>query len=344
MRKIENIYKTIVSKENLYKAAYKAARCKRYNPSVSDFLFEEEKKIDMLYKKLADMTYRHGKYKTFMITDPKKRRISAAPFRDRVVHHAVHDIIEPVIDKTFIYDSYACRKAKGTHKAIDRADKFLRANRFCFHGDIKKYFPSIDHGVLKGLLRRRVADKNLLWLLENIIDSANQLTEQKGKGLPIGNLTSQFFANLYLHELDYFVKHELGLRYYLRYMDDFLVFGDDKDGLIRIKSKIRDFLRVQLCLDLHPGKSQIYKTKAGVKFLGFRLYKHYRRLSSDNVRRFRKRLKKFEKLIGLGLISYEQAEDSVRCWTAHSRHANTYRLRRKIAEEFSGNLPIISIL
>lgn len=328
MKKISNIYPRIIAKENLYHSAYMASRGRRYRDTAADFNFFLEEETDRLYKELLTKTYRHGKYRLFTIYDPKKRNIAAAPFRDRVVHHAVHDVIEPIIDKTFIYDSYACRFGKGTHKALNRAQGFLRANRFCFHGDIKQYFPSINHRILKEILRTRIADKDLLWLLDEIINSAPGNDSENG--LPIGNLTSQFFANLYLNELDYFIKFDLRIKYYLRYMDDFLIFGNEKMGLVGVKERIRRFLDGGLKLRLHEDKSQIYSTFDGIKFLGFRLFSEYRRLASDNVKRFKKRLNKFESLFANGKMTKTAVRDSVRCWTAHSKYANTVTLRRNI--------------
>ena len=328
MKKIKNIYNIIISRENLYRSSYMASKCRRYTDSVADFNFHLEEGIDCLHQELLTKTYRHGKYRLFTIYEPKERKIAAAPFRDRVVHHAVHDVIEPRIDNTFIYDSYACRKEKGTHKAVDRAQSFLRANKFCFHGDVKKYFPSINHSILKGILRKRIEDRDLLWLLDEIIDSALDICGVKG--LPIGNLTSQFFANLYLNELDYFIKFDLRARYYLRYMDDFLVFGNGEKELLKIREMIRDFLKNSLDLSLHESKSQVYKTKHGIKFLGFRIFKDYRRITSDNVRRFRKRLKRFTYLFENSNIKADEICDSVRCWVAHSKYANTKGLRLNI--------------
>ncbi|MFH1281975.1 MAG: reverse transcriptase/maturase family protein [Candidatus Omnitrophota bacterium] len=341
MKKIRDIYLKIISKENLYQSAYMASRGRRYRDSTADFNFSLEEEIDRLHKELLSKTYRHGKYRLFKIYDPKERNIAAAPFKDRVVHHAVHDVIEPIIDKAFIYDSYACRKDKGTHKAVDRAQGFLRANRFCFHGDIKQYFPSINHRIIKGILRMRIEDKDALWLLDEIVDSATSLPAclQLGEaaavngnriGLPIGNLTSQFFANLYLNELDYFIKFDLRIRYYLRYMDDFLIFSNEKIRLVEVKERIRNFLHASLELRLHKDKSQIYSTSGGIKFLGFRLFSKYRRLASDNVKRFKKRLNKFECLFANGKMTKTAVRDSVRCWAAHSKYANTVTLRKSI--------------
>lgn len=341
MKKIRGIYSEVISKENLYRAAYMASRGRRYRDSTADFNFSLEEEIGRLYEELSAKTYRHGKYRLFTIYDPKERSIAAAPFKDRVVHHAVHDVIEPIIDKTFIYDSYACRKDKGTHKAVDRAQKFLRANAFCLHGDVKKYFPSINHGIIKGLLRKRIEDEDLLWLLDEIVDSAKYAAES---GLPIGNLTSQFFANLYLNELDYFIKFDLRLRYYLRYMDDFLIFGNDKNELSGIKGKVREFLGERLALNLHEGKSQIYKTANGIKFLGFRIFKDYRRIASDNLRRFKNRLKKFGYALENGKMGKVKARDSVRCWVAHSSYANAKALRFNIWKGLAGERNRLGVL
>jgi RNA-directed DNA polymerase len=295
-----------------------------------------------LQKELMDKTYRHGKYRQFIVYEPKKRYISAPPFRDRVVHHAVCDFIGPFIDKGFIYDSYACRQAKGTHKAVDRAQGFLRANRFCLHGDIRQYFQSISHGILKEIIVQRVKDRDLLWLIDEIIDSMPETAPlstgvDSRAGLPIGNLSSQLFANLYLNELDYFVKFKLKIRYYLRYMDDFLIYGNSRQGLLEIKGIIRDFLNKRLALGLHEGKSQAYRTCDGVKFLGFRIFKYHRRLASDNVRRFRKRLKKFSAKQHSDMKANDKNSiiNSIRGWTAHSRHADCFTLRNNILQDIS---------
>jgi len=331
MDKIRDIYPKIIAKENLYRSAYMASKGRRYRDTTADFNFCLEEEIGRLHNELSTKSYRHGEYRLFTIYDPKERSIAAAPFRDRVVHHAVHDVIEPVIDKTFIYDSYACRKGKGSHKAIDRACGFLQVCAFCLHGDIRKYFYSINHDILKEVLRIRVEDRDLLWLLDEIIDSAKQLAisdlQFLKTGLPIGNLTSQFFANLYLNELDYFVKFDLRIVYYLRYMDDFLIFGNDKKALFEDKEKIRNFLKNGLGLELHEGKSQVYKTRNGIKFLGFRIFKDYRRLAADNVKRFRKRIKKFACLFENAKMDATEVRDSVRCWVAHAKYANTKELR-----------------
>jgi RNA-directed DNA polymerase len=331
MERIDNIYDEITSKENLYRAAFNAAKGKRYTDSSADFFFRLEDEIENLHRALAAETYSHGPYRQFTIRDPKKRLISAAPFRDRVVHHAVNDVIEPKIDRTFAFHSYACRSEKGTHRAVDTAQRYIKNNELCLHGDVKKYFPSINHGILKTIIARKIKDAKLLRLIGIIIDSSNvQSGCVRGKGLPIGNLTSQLFANFYLNELDRFVKHGLRSRYYIRYMDDFLVFGSDKARLAEVKDRIRTFLKDSLDLDLHEGKSQIHRTKRGIVFLGFRVFGGHKMLAPANVRRFKRRLKVFGRLYERGEMNASGIISSVQCWVSHSLKAKTLGLRRNI--------------
>jgi retron-type reverse transcriptase len=334
---IENIFDTVIHRENLYRAAYAAAKGKRYNRSTADFNFSLEGEIDRLRHELKAGTYRHGAYKVFKIYEPKERNIAKAPFRDRVVHHAVHDVIEPIIDRSFIFDSYACRRGKGTHLALARARSFSLARRYCLHGDIRKYFPSIDRAVLKILLRRRISDPKLLRLLDEIIDSAASILPEKG--LPIGNLTSQFFANLYLHELDRFAKHGLCCRYYIRYMDDFLLFDDDPARLGEWRCVIKRFLESRLKVEMHADKTQIYSMRKGFTFMGFRLSAGSgagrSRVCAAGMRRMRARLKRFRYLAAKRLMTEAEMADSVLCWAAHSRYADASSLRRRLAAETS---------
>jgi len=325
---IDNIYDTIIHPQNLYRAAYAAALGKKSSADVALFFFRMEREIGRLHDELRRGTYRHGPYTVFKIFEPKPRDISKALFRDRVVHHAIHDVIEPFIDKKFIFDSYACRHGKGTHAALARAQSFLRARDYCMHGDIKKYFPSIDHAVLKVLLRRHIADSQLIFLLDHIIDTARDEV-----GLPIGNLTSQFFANLYLHELDHFVKHTLGCRYYIRYMDDFLLFDNDHAVLERWRAAIADMLESRLKLRLHTDKTRIFSVRKGMTFLGFRSSRGRCRVSAQGMKRVRARMKKFRYLAGQKEITEPEMAASVLCWVAHSRSANSARLRSKMAKE-----------
>ena len=328
---IQDVFDHVVSRENLYRAAHAAARGKRYNDEVAFFNFRMENAIEHLRGDLVAGRYRHGPYEVFRIYEPKERDIAKASFRDRVVHHAVHDVIEPVIDRRFIFDSYACRTGKGTHVAIERAQSFLEAKLYCLHGDVKKYFPSIDRNIARVLLRRHVRDDRLFVLLEEIIDSARHVFPGQA-GLPIGNLMSQFLANLYLHELDVFVKHTLRCRYYLRYMDDFLLFDDDPVVLLRWRAAVAGMLASRLRLCLHPDKSQVFSARRGLTFLGFYLSRGRRRLAAHAMRRVRLRLKKFRYDASRGVMTASDINASMLCWKAHSEYADTVRLRAEIAE------------
>jgi retron-type reverse transcriptase len=325
------MFDRIISKENLYQAAHRAALGKRFRENIARCRYYLEAGIDRLHEDLKSGAYLPGRYKVFRIFDPKERDISVAPFRDRIVHHAFHGVIEPAADARFIFDSYACRRGKGTRRAVERAQGFLRANRFCLHGDIRKYFPSIDHVILKRLLVRYVECARTRFVLERIIDSANQIVLKPGQGLPIGNLTSQFFANLYLHELDRFVKHDMKRKYYVRYMDDFLVFDQSRECLEEVKGRARDFLRDDLGLDLHEGKSRIFSRGQGVTFLGFRIFADRRRLAGANVRRLREMIKAWRRSerLGRGFPAV-----SLRGWFAHARRADSVMVRRAVLREW----------
>jgi retron-type reverse transcriptase len=241
----KNLFPKIVTFENLLQAFHKAARGKRERIYVIDFADDLEGNLLRLQSRLLNQTYQPGRYSTFRIYFPKPRLISAAPFPDRVVHHALMNISGPLLEKSFIYDSYANRLDKGTHRAIRRYQSFLREYDYVLKCDIKKYFPSIDHAILKSLIRKRIADPDVLWLIDSIIDRSNKQEYEydyfpgddlfapleRRKGLPIGNLTSQFFANLYLNPLDHFIKQTLRCPAYLRYVDDFALFSNSRRQL-----------------------------------------------------------------------------------------------------------------
>ena len=306
-----------------------------------DILLEIE--LFQLQKELREKTYQPGAYKTFEINEPKKRMISAAPYRDRVVHHALCNIIEPIFDKTFIYDSYANRKGKGTHKALDRFVKYFRSSQFVLKCDIVKYFPSIDHEILKNLIRRKIKCKDTLWLIDLIINNSNPQTPrneyfsgdtlftpfERKRGLPIGNLTSQFFANIYLNQLDHFIKDELGIKRYVRYVDDFAIFSHDKMYLSALRKNIEIKLE-EYRLRIHPVKSQITQVKFGENFLGFRIFPDRIRVKSDNLRRARKRLQKMELDYKNGNIDLKEIGQSVQSWVSHLDYGDTYCLKENI--------------
>ncbi len=326
----QNLFESIVSFTNLWQAAQKAQKGKRYKKNVLAFNQAIEKNLFELQEALLTKTYRQGEYKHFEIFEPKKRLISAAPYRDRVVHHALCAVIEPLFEKTFIYDSYANRKGKGTHKAILRYQHYAQSYQYVLKCDIKQFFPSIDHEVLKKLIRKKIACADTLWLIEHIIDRGSTTNQLAATGLPIGNLTSQFWANVYMNPLDHYLKDDLGLPY-LRYVDDFVVFGNDKAKLQAIKNQISNFL-IPYGLTLHPIKTRVHQVKEGLLFLGHRVFPTFRLLNKDNVKRFRKRLRKRVRDLEKGKITEEYFQNSLQSWIAHAKFSNTYRLRKKIME------------
>jgi RNA-directed DNA polymerase len=344
VKRANHLFPQIIAFENLLRASRNARRGKRFRRSTALFELNLEKNLFRTIRLLETKTYVPGEYTDFLIHDPKKRRISAAPYRDRVIHHALINVIEPLIGKSFIYDTYACIKGKGTHKAVARYRKFLPKNRFVLKCDIRQYFFSIDHAILREQVRHKIKCPDTLWLVDQIIASKQWPAQapleyfagddlftpvSRKKGIPIGNLTSQFFANLYLNDFDHFVKQILGCRYYTRYCDDFVVFGNDKDRLRETKQRIAKYLET-LRLRLHPDKSRVFRTKEGVDFLGYRIYPEFMRVRKTNVKRFRKRLRLMARLYKEGRIGLRDIQCSIHSWIGHVKHADSYRLREEI--------------
>lgn len=348
MKTYKNLFEKVHNFENLYEAYKKARRGKRYRPDVNAFTADLESELIALEDELRSGSYCPGKYHQFYIREPKRRLISAAPFRDRVVHHAICRIIEPIFEARFIYDSYACRIGKGTHRAVRRFKKFLALNRYILKCDIRKYFSSIDHNILIELLGRRIADKKLMELIALSIDHSppdpeskkpvwfpgdNLLGAARRRGIPIGNLTSQFFSNVYLHELDKFVKFERREKYYIRYCDDFVTLGTDKKHLHELKTKIEEFLQ-KLRLRLHPKKSLIFPKRVGTDFLGYRIYPTHTRVRKSNTKRFVQRTRKLQEAYAKGEIPIERVSASIHSWIGHVQHADSWNLRKKLFDQF----------
>ncbi len=338
MKTYKDLFERVCSFENLTIAYYKARKGKRHGKDILKFSYNLEGNLLKLQEGLKTRSYVPGKYREFYVNDPKRRLIKAAPFRDRVVHHALCNVIEPIFDDTFIYDSYACRKGKGTHAGVDRLQKFIRSANaggnkkriYTLKCDITRYFPSIDHELLLAMIDKKIRDEKTMWLIKLITGSSADTTKPRKAGIPIGNLTSQLSANIYLNELDYFVKHDLGVRYYVRYMDDFVILDKSKQRLHEIKREITEFLG-SLRLELHPKKARIFPVDMGVDFLGYVVFPTYRRLRKANVKKFTKKLKKLKAMYEKG--SSERVFMSVNSWIAHAKHADTYGLRRKILGE-----------
>lgn len=343
MKAKNNLFSEITSYGNLLRAYLKARRGKSKRNYAQRFCLELERELEILENELDEKLYQPGSFREFYIFDPKKRKISAPPFRDRVVHHALCNVIEPVFEKTFIFDSYANRKGKGTHRAVARCQEFCRQKRYCMKLDIRQYFPSMDHEILKWSIRRKIKDKEALQMIDLIIDSSNPQDPalfwfpgddlftpmERRKGLPIGSQTSQFFSNVYLDPLDHFVKERLRVRHYVRYVDDFILFSDEKKELWEWNRKIIEFL-YGLRLLIHEEKSRPVPVRLGVDFLGYRVYPDHRLLRKINAFSFSRRLRKKFKECRAGMTAYSDLTRSVQAWVAHASHADTYGLRRKI--------------
>ena len=347
-RTYNNLFPQIYDFEALCQAYLKARRCKRYRGEILRFWQRLEENLIQLHNELLWKTYRTGDYRTFYIHEPKARLVAALPFRDRVVHHALVSVIEPIWESRFIYDSYACRVGKGTHAGAERTQAFLRrAQRrwgrvYCLKGDIAKYFPSIDHATLKVLLRKRIACQDTLWLCDEIIDSAKLLNNDQPKGIPIGNLTSQLFANIYLHELDKFVKYALRERFYVRYMDDFIILGADKAYLHYLRKQIAGFLAEHLLLQLN-GKTQMFPVRSrGVDFLGYCIWPTHRLLRVPSKNRMRRKLHKIQRLYAQNRITLKAVNNIIQSWLGHVKHCDCYRLRHRLLTDFILTKQIVS--
>lgn len=339
MKTYNNLYPRIYDFENLYSAFLKARRNKRYRPEVLKFTAKLEENLIEIQNELIWKTYRTGRYRSFFVYEPKQRLVMALPFRDRIVHHALCNIIEPIFDRTFIFDSYACRHDKGTHAGADRLTSFLRrAHRvwpkvYCLKADIRQYFPSITHSILLSLIERKIQCGDTLRLIIEIINSTADPDDPNPVGIPIGNLTSQLAANIYLNELDRFVKHDLRMKFYIRYLDDFVVLLDDKRGLWRVRQEIGDFLRGCLRLKFNP-KTDIFPASGGIDFLGYRIWPTHRLLRKSSAKRMRNKLKSFEKQWREGTITLDEIRQSIASWIGHTRHCDAYFLRRALFNHF----------
>ncbi len=330
---------------NLHSAAMKACRGKRDRFDVLRFHFDLERQLWRLHEELEAGTYRPGPYRTFTIHEPKPRLISAAPYRDRVVHHALCNVLEPIWERRFVFDTYACRAGKGTHAAVRRAQDYARRFPYVLKADVRKFFPSIDHEVLKGLLARKVKDPHVLGLAGQIIDHANSQEPslawfpgddlftpfERRRGLPIGNQTSQFFGNVYLDPLDHFFRDRMGVGGYVRYCDDLLVFGRSSRELREMLGLASQFLE-PFRLRLHPDKSVVFPVTQGIPFLGYRVFPTHRLLARANVHRFRRRLRRMQADAAEGHVGPEQVRARVMSWIGHARQADTYRLRGRLFE------------
>ncbi|MBI2508143.1 hypothetical protein HYV89_04275 [Candidatus Woesearchaeota archaeon] len=344
MKTYNNLYSKLCSIENLKLAFKKARKNKSFLPYVVKFEKDLEKELQKINQELKSLTYKPFPLKRFIIRDPKTRTIHASVFRDRVVYHALVNILEPIFDPTFIHDSYASRKYKGTLRAVQRFDEFKRkvskngklidnpCNRndiigYALKADIKHYFETVDHEVLLKIIERRIKDKKAIWLVKQILNNFN--TKRKGKGMPLGNLTSQFFANVYLNEIDQFVKNKLRAKYYIRYVDDFVILHDNKEKLLEYKDKISKYL-MYLKLELHPTKSNIIPLRNGIAFLGYRVFYYHKLLRKSNLKKFERNFKeKLEFCEGGGAFAIDDLYNCLQGWFGYAMWADTYKLRKE---------------
>lgn len=344
MKSHGNLWRKLCSYENLKLAYKKARRHKTTKHYVVEFEKDLKNNLLLLRSELLLHCYRPKPLVSFVIYDPKARRISKSAFRDRIIHHAVCNIIEPILDKTFIFDSYANRAGKGTLNAVNRFDYFKKKasknntrNCYILKADIKKYFENVDHNILINIIRKKIKDPTLLWLIKMIL--ANNVGIEREKGMPLGNLTSQFFANVYLNELDYFVKNRLKAKYYIRYVDDLVILDNDKAELEGWMSEISKFLKEKLSVQLHPEKSKIIRLRRGVDFLGFRIFYYHKLLRKANMRKMQRRLENFRSLYLEKKMDYDEIYNSFHGWFAYAKRANTYGLRRNIGERIEELFP-----
>lgn len=326
-KKLVHSYDEIIALENLCLAWEEFIVGKKRKTDVIIFSRNLMDNIVDLHEELVNKKYCHGGYKSFFITDPKRRHIHKASVRDRLLHHAVYRMLYPFFDRTFIADSYSCRDNKGTHKALNRFAKFIRQvsyNGACtvwvLKCDIQKFFGSIDHFVLLNILKEYIPDKDIIQLLENIIGSFH--TEDKPDiGLPLGNLTSQLLGNVYMNRFDQWVKHQLKFKYYIRYADDFVFLSHYKNELEKFVPKINNFLKTELKLNLHPDKLFLKTVSSGIDFLGWVHFSKYRVLRTKTKQRIFKKVRK------------NISEQSLQSYLGLLKHGNTKKINKQLEIE-----------
>ncbi len=344
MKTYKHLFEKLCSWQNIVLAWRKARKGKTKKDYVIEFETDLRNNLLLIKQELENLTYNPKPLKRFIVRDPKTRVIHSSAFCDRIVYHAIVNIFEPIFEKIFIYDSCASRMGKGNLFTLRRFNKFRRkvsrngkakgwfnnnqVKGYCIKADIRHYFEEVDHEILLKIIKRKIADEQVISLIVKILE--NFEGKAKGKGMPLGNLTSQFFANVYLSELDYFVKHKLGVKYYLRYVDDFVVLHSSKKQLEAWKEQIDEFLRGELKIELHPQKSKIIPLSRGIDFVGFRNFFYFRLLRKRNIKNMKRKVEMFKQ----GLLTKEKFLESFQGWNAYARWANTYNLQKNILFSF----------
>ncbi len=348
MREFNEIYERIISLPNLYKAYLDARNSRKKSKDCIEFEKNLHENLWKMHEELFLQNYRFLPYKMFYVKDYKRRKILAPCFRDHIVHHAIFNFIEQIFEPSFIPDSYACRKGKGTHRAFKRLKGMINKssfNDYFMKCDITKYFYSIDQYVLIGLIEKRISDCRLTKLIINIIQMhkeqhslghvANPYHPEKRKGIPIGSLLSQLFANIYLNELDYFVKNKLRIKKYVRYVDDFVIVGGSNANLIDIYSKMTLFLQEVLFLKLEMRKTQINKISFGIDFLGYVGFKHHVRIRSKNYRMFKKKFSRRIKKVLNREIEFYSLKCSYDSYLGHLSYTNSRRIEENLKSRYN---------
>ncbi|MBS3080450.1 group II intron reverse transcriptase domain-containing protein [Candidatus Pacearchaeota archaeon] len=348
MKTNKDLYEKIYNLKNLISAWEKAKKGKTKKQDIKKFNENLAYNINILHDELKSETYYPKSLTTFILRDPKTRNISKSNIKDRIVHHALVGIIEPIFESVFIHDSCANRKGKGTLFALQRFEKFIRIvsknnTKSCFvlKADIKHYFQEVNHEILISIIKRKIKDEKVLWLIERILEPGNMKREtgkihyyldeniKNIKGIPLGNLTSQFFANVYLNELDYFVKHKLKCKYYIRYVDDFVILHSSKKQLEEWKIEINNFLKERLKLELHPEKSRIIFLSRGIDFVGFRNFYYHKLLRKRNLKKMEIKINSFNE----GLINYEKFIEIFQGWEAYALWADSHNAIKELIKK-----------
>lgn len=347
-------YSEIISIENLL-LAWKEFICgKKSRKDVQEFSLCLMDNIFSLHRELSNHTWKHGGYQAFKINDPKPRDIHKAKVKDRLLHHAIYRILYPFFDKTFTHDSYSCRNNKGTHRAIEKFQKYFHKvsknnTKTCWvlKCDIRKFFANIDHEILMEILREYIVDKNIIWLLKEVIESFVSMQSCSNKnlslplsvspsgrrrsiGLPLGNLTSQLFVNIYMNKFDQFVKHKLKMKYYIRYADDFVILSENKKESESLIELIKNFLKKELKLELHPNKISIETFSSGVDFLGVVNFPHHKILRTKTKRRMIKKIQNKKNDLEKRIISKESFRQSLQSYLGILKHCEGWKIGEKI--------------
>ena len=333
-----SLYERIYDTKNL-EESYKRTQSgnRKYRKEAIYFAMSKERKLRCLQKELEDRTYRPGSYIEFYVFEPKKRLVHAPHIRDKIVQFSIHTVLQGIYRSVFIKDSYACLEEKGTHEAVHRIQHYMRLAQWKYEEpyivkiDVRKFFYSINRDILKTIYRKKIpeSEQDFLRILDMIVDSS----PEGERGLPLGNVTSQDFANIYLNEVDQFCKRYLGLKWYVRYMDDICIIVKDRETARNVLAKIRTYVKDHLDLELNE-KTHIYPLAQGINTLGFRIHTTHLEVRNSSKAAMKRRIKKIDEKVQSGRLTKKQAQQAVNAWLGHARHSNSYNLAKKIFEKY----------